>query len=121
MLKTLYDKAALHLLMFGMALAAAIEIDGRFHIEHSIIFYSVHAVLITIVTCLLVYNQKALEVSLLRCVRDFIVLICVYGMAASSPMLAIYILPVLGILTSLYFYYERKRNNTLNLEVIHDS
>ncbi|EEJ53866.1 hypothetical protein HMPREF0578_0948 [Mobiluncus mulieris 28-1] len=110
MLKELYDKAALHVLMFGMALAAAVEIDEKFHVEYATIFYSCHTFFITIIIALVIYNHNSLGISLSRCVRDLVILVGVYGMAASSPKLAIYSLPVLGILTSLCFYYERKRS-----------
>lgn len=106
----MYDVGLLHALMYGMALAAAVEIDEKFHVECAAIFYSCHASFITIIIALVIYNHHSLGISLSRCVRDLVILVGVYGMAASSPKLATYSLPVLGILTSLCFYYERKRS-----------
>lgn len=116
MLRILYEKGLLYAFIAGAALAAAVEIQQGFHKDSPYIFYPIHLVLIIVIIGMMTYNWIALKISRVRYARDVIILICAYGMAVTGSNLAIYALPLLGIMAVIYFHYETRRDGQKRLK-----
>lgn len=94
----LYRSGFIHCLVGGSALAALIEVREGFHAQAPEIFYPCHTVfLFALVVWLLVYASKKL-IPLGRFVRDLVLIVCCYGMAATGSFVAVFAIPAVSVL-----------------------
>lgn len=93
----LYRSGVFHCLIGGFSFAAALEVRERFNEQVPEVFYSGHGLFVLVVVVWLIVLAHKGTLPLRRAVRDGVLIVCCYGMAATGSLLAFFAIPVVTV------------------------